>query len=117
MVEPRQRLRLALYARAQLVGRAARAGTQDLEGDLAVQLRVVCGVDEAHAAGAKRPEHDVAADHRAARQRQRLRRREPALAADAEGARRRGEELKTGRAAIDVLLGEHGALGRENALE
>jgi hypothetical protein len=42
----------------------AEFGAQQLEGDLAVELGVEGGVDDAHAAGAERREHEVAAERR-----------------------------------------------------
>src|SRR5437667_184054 len=47
--------------------RAVRAA-QQLDGHLAVELRIVRRVDEAHASRAQRLHHDVAADQRPARQ-------------------------------------------------
>src|SRR5262249_31109048 len=66
--EPRHRLRLAHHARAQLLA-AAEVGADELERDLPVELRVVRGVDHAHAAGADDIHDDVAADALAARRR------------------------------------------------
>ena len=42
------------------------AAAQELDGDLAVELGVVGGVDDAHTAGAEAAEHDVAAERLAA---------------------------------------------------
>ena len=58
-----ERLGLAEQPRVAV---AALAREDELEGDLAVELRVVSGVDDTHAAGADPAEHDVTADHGAA---------------------------------------------------
>ena len=69
--QPRDRLRLAQRALPPLVAGDAVAGLhpQQLDRDLAIQLGIVRRVDLAHAAAADQPEHDVAADGRAPRQR------------------------------------------------
>jgi hypothetical protein len=65
MLQPRHRSRLAHEARRVAVG-----GTvQDLDGYSSVELGIVGGVDDAHAAAAEPLEHDVAADRVAALQR------------------------------------------------
>jgi hypothetical protein len=59
--------RLGLAQQAGPVSALTAAGREDqLEGDLAVELGVVGGVDDAHGAGAEAVEEDVAADRRAA---------------------------------------------------
>jgi hypothetical protein len=63
-----QRLGLAQQPEAPM-GSRRRSGSSKLERDLAVELRIVGGVHDAHAAGAEPVEQDVAPDHRAARQR------------------------------------------------
>jgi hypothetical protein len=59
--EAGERLRLAEQSGVR-AGAAAAAAEEHLEGDLAIELRVVGGVDDAHAALTERAEHDVAAD-------------------------------------------------------
>jgi hypothetical protein len=75
MRQPRERLRFAQQPRFLRAGRAGRAGLQQLDRDLAIELGIVAVVDHAHAAFAEHVEHDVAADERAARQILDLRRR------------------------------------------
>jgi hypothetical protein len=68
VTQARHRLRLAEQPRVSVTERLralrARRGTrvQQLERDLAIQLRVVGGVHDPHAAGTERAEHDVASD-------------------------------------------------------
>ena len=63
----RDRLGLAHQARlAARRDRPALVRAQQLERDLAIELRIVGGVDDAHRAGAEALEHEVAADGRAA---------------------------------------------------
>ena len=67
MRELRQRLRLAQQPlRAASLPLGARSRPQQLERDLAVELGIVRGVHDAHAAGAELPHH-VAAGPRARR--------------------------------------------------
>jgi hypothetical protein len=54
---------LGLAEHAGLTAGVAGARQHDLEGDAAIELGVVGGVDHAHAAGAERIEQDVAAEH------------------------------------------------------
>jgi hypothetical protein len=61
MREQRERLRLAVQPRAVRLGELA--GTHDLERDAAIELGIVGGVDDAHAAAAELVQHDVAAEH------------------------------------------------------
>jgi hypothetical protein len=58
---------LGLAQEADLAA-AAGSGAQELEGDLAVEVGVEGGVDDAHGAGAEAIEEDVAADAEAARE-------------------------------------------------
>ena len=51
--EPRHRLRLAHEARARSRVEPATRGADSLSATLAVELRIVRGVDDAHAAGAE----------------------------------------------------------------
>ena len=66
MGEARHRLRLAQQALLPLAVALARA--QELDGDAAIELRIVGGVDDAHAARADVIEDDVAPDVGATRQ-------------------------------------------------
>jgi hypothetical protein len=59
-----QRLRLAQQALLAVV--AGEVGAQELEGHLAIELRIVGGVDDTHATLAEPFEHHVAAEHAAA---------------------------------------------------
>ena len=56
--------------RLDVVG--ARVGPQDLDGDLAIQLRIVRGVDLAHPAAADQAQEAVASDRQLAGRRPRL---------------------------------------------
>ena len=69
--QARDRLRLAQRPLPPLGQRhaGARLDAQQLDRDLAVQLRIVRRVDLAHPAAPDQPQHDVAADARAARER------------------------------------------------
>src|SRR5450631_87214 len=69
--QPRDRLRLAQRPLATLRHRDAVAGLdpQQLDRDLAIELRIERGVDLAHPAAPHQPQHDVAADDRAASER------------------------------------------------
>ena len=73
--QARDRLRLAQRALPPLRQRdaVARLHAQQLDRDLAIQLRVVRRVDLAHAAAPDHRQHDVAADARPARERGRHR--------------------------------------------
>jgi hypothetical protein len=76
MLQPRHRLRLAPQPRLVAHG----VGAQDLDGDLAVELRIVRGVDDAHAAFAEPIEEEIAAEGGAARRARRRRcRRRPTV--------------------------------------
>ena len=68
--QPRDRLRLSQRPLAPLRQRDSVAGLdpQQLDGDLAIELRIVRGVDLAHPAAPHQPENQVAADDRAASQ-------------------------------------------------
>jgi hypothetical protein len=67
VVQRRDALRLALEAGAEL-GVRRELRRQQLDGDLAVELRVARAVDLAHAAGAERSGHLVAAEARGHRE-------------------------------------------------
>ena len=69
--QPRDRLRLAQRPLPPLGQRDAVAGLdpQELDRDLAIELRIVRRVDLAHPAAPDQPQHDVAADDRAASER------------------------------------------------
>ena len=66
--QARDGLRLAQQARAAVRVVAAAARPQELERDLAIQVRIVRGVDLAHAPPAQQAQHDVAADGGALRE-------------------------------------------------
>jgi len=115
VVELGDRLGLALQARARLFRVRAEVRAQHLERDLAIELGIVRREHVAHAAGAERRQHEVAADAIADRQRRQaagLRLGEDlALVAmrrgvrvDIVGAGERGDELATIATAGEVLL-------------
>ena len=64
--QARHRLRLAQHARREARLVAAEIAAQQLERDLAIELRIVRGVDHAHAARAEPIEHEIAAERGAA---------------------------------------------------
>src|SRR5207302_10176868 len=66
MSKPRDRAALAQQARAR---GDAELGADQLERDLAIELRIVRGVDHAHRTAANRLEDEVAADRCAAPER------------------------------------------------
>jgi hypothetical protein len=61
MIDASHRLRLAQQPHVRLV-RSHRLGAEQLDRDLAIEVRIVRGVDDAHAAGAEHVEHDEAPD-------------------------------------------------------
>ena len=63
------RLGLAHEAGAALRGVTGSVGAHELDGDLAVQIRVIGGVDFAHRAAPDQAQHDEPSQRRAARQR------------------------------------------------
>ncbi len=65
VLQPRDRLRLAQQARARRVLRAALPRFDQLEGDLAIQLRIVRAVDDPHRAGSDALDDHVTPDPRA----------------------------------------------------
>ena len=95
----------------------AGAGEEELEGDLAVELGVVCGVDGAHAPGPEQPEDHIAADEAAPHERheparpagggRRVARREGPRAADAHPER--GRVLADRRGTQGGFVEVHGA--------
>ncbi len=66
----RHRLRLAQQrvVNRQPIGGSGAVVAKHLERDLAVQLRIVCRVHDAHASGTDPIEHDIATEPRAERQ-------------------------------------------------
>ena len=61
VIDARHRLRLAQQARARVLG-SGRYAEEQLDGDLAIEVRIVRGVDHAHTAGAQDLEHDETTD-------------------------------------------------------
>ena len=62
MRQLRNRLSFANQPRARLTGGDANAGAQQLDRDLTIELRIVGGEHDAHAASAQPSEHQIAAD-------------------------------------------------------
>ena len=113
--QPRQRLRLALQARAHRRRVVGAIGAQHLERDGAVELRIVRAVDHAHAALAEELQHPIAAELGPRRQDRHL----GARAAVGRGVARRRQRLQstaTARALGQVLL-DGAALARVGRLE
>ena len=69
MRDPGHRARLALQPRPHVCGQRIGGHEQDLERDLAIELGIVGGIDDAHAAGTEVIEDDIATQRRAASER------------------------------------------------
>jgi hypothetical protein len=122
MRQPRHRLRLAPQPLVQLldgdgVMRARRIGEQQLQRHAAIELGIVGGVDDAHAAATEHVDDEVAADRRAAGERRRgvgvYASRLPLGIAAGDLA----QHLATDGAAIEMALSLRQPLRREDSRE